>query len=321
MDKRLWKMLHSIGVDRVMLLILLLRAPFDLLNAVIKSNMLEQFLRIAEQGEREKIGSTFWTFLLCSVLLFAYNMTVWMTISVTGTVAMHRGFRRKMFGTILNKNYGEIRARSNGSWITGLGSDIDRTCDYLTAPLNFMHLFIALICFIGSSVILCRSNVTLFVISLAVMLPFFFFSSGVILKPVSTCKKRAQEKLAEYANWVEPVVNSHTAIRVFGGEDLVLQKVEETSLAIMRENMKGHRRVAASALCNIFSGNLGYLLLLFIGNSMMGAGIRDFAMLSRITQYRGEMMGNVMMMNNCIGNMRTNQAGVERVYEVLEEKG
>ncbi len=320
MDKRLWKMLHSIGVDRVMFLILILRAPFDLLNAMIKSNMLEQFLRIAEQGEKEKIGSTFLTFLLCSVLLFAYNMTVWMTISVTGTVAMHKAFRRRMLGTILDKDCNEVHARSNGFWITGLGNDIDRTCDYLTAPLNFMHLFIAMICFAGSSVILCRMNMTLFVISIAVMLPFFFFSSGVILKPVSTYKRHAQEKLAEYTSWVEPVVNSHTSIRIFAGEELVLQKVEKTSLAIMHENMKGHRRVAASALCNIFSGNLGYLLLLFVGDSMMGTGIRDFAMLGKITQYRGEMMGNVMMMNNSIGNMRTNLAGVERVYGILEEK-
>ena len=321
MDKRMWKMLKDIGVDKVMFLILILRSPFDLVNAIIKSNMLECFIRLAEQGDKTGIWSSFLTFLLFSCLLFLYNMTVWMTISVSGTVAMHKGFRKKMLKTILDKKFAEIRKQSNGYWINRLGSDIDRACDYLTAPLNFMHLFIALICFVGSSVIMFRINTSLLFISLSVMMPFFLLSSMVILKKVSLYKKKAQEKLAEYTNWVEPVINSHTSIRVFGGEELVLKKVEETSMGILRENMKGHRRIAASALCNIFSGNLGYMLLLFIGNSMIGEGIRDFAMLSKITQYRGEMMGNVMIINNCIGNMRTNIAGVERVNEVLEEKG
>ena len=321
MDKRMWRMLKDIGVEKVMFLILILRSPFDLVNAVIKSNMLERFIRIAEQGDGNKIWGSFLFFLFSSCLLFLYNMTVWMTISVTGTVAMHKGFRKKMFKTILDKKYADVSKQSNGYWINRLGSDSDRACDYLTAPLNFMHLFIALICFAGASVILFRINAFLFFVSLSATMPFFLLSSMVILNRVTVYKKKAQEKLAEYTNWVEPVINSHTSISIFGGEELVLKKVEETSLGILRENMKGHRRIAASALCNIFSGNLGYLLLLFIGNSMIGEGLRDFAVLSKVTQYRGEMMRNVMMINNCIGNMRTNVAGVERVSEVLEEKG
>ena len=253
-----------------------------------------------------------------TVLLFAYNMTVWMTISVTGTVDMHKGYRRKMLGTILRQSHDKIQANPNGYWITRLGTDIDRTCDYLTAPLNFMHFFIASICFMGSSMILIQMSLPLFLIAIMATIPFFAFNILVILKDVAVYKKRSQEKLAEYTGWVEPVVNSHTSIKVFGGEELVMEKVEEISLGILRENMKGHKRQAASMLCNIFSGSFGYLLLMLVGNSMIGRGIRDLAMLTKITQYRGEMMKNIMMISNCVGNMRTNLAGVERVSEILE---
>ena len=321
MDKRVWRMLREIGAAKVMLIILLLRAPFDFLNAILTANMLERFVRIAELGEKEKLLGTFLTFLLLSALLFAYNMTVWMTISVNGTVAMHQKFRRKMLGVILSKEYGEIEKRSNGDWITRLGADIDRTCDYLVAPVNFMHLFIAAVSFLGSSLILIRMNAPLFAIAMAVMIPFFLLGTIVMTRNVPKYKKRAMGKLAEYTNWVEPVLASQVTIRVYEGEEFVLKKVEEVSRDILRENMKAHLRISGSSLCNIFSGNLGYLLLLFVGNSMMGEEIQDFAMLSKITQYRGEMMRDVMIASSCLGNMRTNLAGVSRVSEVLEERG
>ena len=101
-----------------------------------------------------------------------------------------------------------------------------------------------------------------------------------------------------------------------------MDKIEKKSLQIMRENNKAHRLTALASLVNVFSGNLGYLLLLFLGNSMMGSGIRDFAQLTKITQYRGQMMQSVMCVNTCAGRMKTNLSGVLRVEEVLHnEKG
>ena len=321
MDKKVWGMLREIGAAKVMLIILLLRGPFDLLNVILTSNMLEWFIRVAERGEKEKLLGTFLIFLFLSTLLFAYNMIVWMTISVRGTVTMHQKFRRKMLGTILSLDFGGIEARSGGDWMTRLGTDIDRTCDYLVAPVNFMHLFIASVSFLGSSLILIRMNFSMFAVAMAVMIPFFLLGTVFIIRNVPKYKKRAMEKLAEYTNWVEPVIASRVTLRVYEGDEFVLKKVEEVSRAILRENMKAHLRVAGSSLCNIFSGNLGYLLLLLLGNSMMGEKIQDFAMLSKITQYRGEMMRDVMIAGSCFGNMRSNLAGVERVHEVLEKKG
>ena len=116
---------------------------------------------------------------------------------------------------------------------------------------------------------------------------------------------------------MEPVVNSSETIRIFDGEELVKAKIEEESLEILKNNMKVHKRMSLAAGVNTFSGMLGYLLLLFIGNSMMDSEIEDFARMLKITQYRGEMMKSVMMVNNCIGRMKTNLPGVERVEEVL----
>ena len=318
MNKSIWKLLQNIGVHKLMLAILLLRAPFDFLNAVLGANMLEQFIRIMELGEKERLWSTFLRFLLLSVLLFAYNMTVWMTISINGNISMHKNFRKRMLAAILRLDAKELEEQSGGDWITRLGNDIDRTCDYLTAPLNYMPMFIALVSFVCTSVILMPLELSLFAVAIAVMFPFFFLSSVVVIRNIPSYKKNAQEKLARYTNWVEAVFTSHTTIRMFQGEESVLEKVDKISREMLHENMKIHRRMATTALINIFSGNLGYLLLLLLGNSMIGESVKDFAMLSKITQYRGEMMRSMMCINTSLGNMRTNLAGANRVEACID---
>ena len=116
---------------------------------------------------------------------------------------------------------------------------------------------------------------------------------------------------------MEPIVEAGDAITIFDGEEIVMRKVEEESLAIMHQNVKAHKLTAWSSLVNIISGNLGYILLLLMGNSMIGSGVKDFAELTKITQYRGQMMMGVMCVNSCMNNMKTNLSGAERVDEVL----
>ena len=149
------------------------------------------------------------------------------------------------------------------------------------------------------------------------MIPFFILSSVVIIRKIPYYRKRAQESHAGYTNWMEPIVEAGDAITIFDGEEIVMRKVEEESLAIMRQNVKAHKLTAWSSLVNIISGNLGYILLLLMGNSMIGSGVKDFAELTKITQYRGQMMMGVMCVNSCMNNMKTNLSGAERVDEVL----
>jgi|GEM_PF-5221712 len=53
---------------------------------------------------------------------------------------------------------------------------------------------------------------------------------------------------------------------------------------------------------------------------MMGSEVRDFAQLSKITQYRGELMRGVMCVSNCQSRMKANLSGAIRVEEVLGKK-
>ena len=317
MNKKAIRILKETGMMRDFIFMMILRAPFDFLNAVLASNMLESFIRLVERKEEGELFPNFWIFLLFTVVLFGYNMFVWAVVSMKINIRFIKKLRMRVYKSLLSRTQQEMEKLSAGDWISRLNSDIDKTDLYLVGPLNFMHMVIAVVNITMSAVVLFILNRTMLFAALAVTLPFFFLSSVVVIKKIPVFKKRSREHYARFTNWMEPVVNSSEAIKIFEGEELVLKKAREESLLIMKNNMKVHKRTALASGINTFSGISGYLLLLFLGNSMMGSEIEDVARMFKITQYRGEMMKSVMMLNSCIGRMKTNLPGAERVEEVL----
>ena len=317
MNKKVIRILKETGMIKDFIFMMILRAPFDFLNAVLASNMLESFIRLVERKEEGELFPNFWIFLLFTVVLFGYNMFVWAVVSMKINIRFIKKLRMRVYKSLLSRTQQEMEKLSAGDWISRLNSDIDKTDLYLVGPLNFMHMVIAVVNITMSAVVLFILNRTMLFAALAVTLPFFFLSSVVVIKKIPVFKKRSREHYARFTNWMEPVVNSSEAIKIFEGEELVLKKAREESLLIMKNNMKVHKRTALASGINTFSGISGYLLLLFLGNSMMGSEIEDVARMFKITQYRGEMMKSVMMVNSCIGRMKTNLPGAERVEEVL----
>ncbi|MBO4921129.1 MAG: ABC transporter ATP-binding protein [Lachnospiraceae bacterium] len=317
MNKKVIRILKETGMMKDFIFMMILRAPFDFLNAVLASNMLESFIRLVERKEEGELFPNFWIFLLFTVVLFGYNMFVWAVVSMKINIRFIKKLRMRVYKSLLSRTQQEMEKLSAGDWISRLNSDVDKTDLYLVGPLNFMHMVISVVNLSMSAIVLFILNHTMLLVTLAVLLPFFFLSSVVVIKKIPVFKKRSREHYAKFTNWMEPVVNSSEAIKIFEGEELILKKAEEESLLIMENNMRAHKRTALASGINTFSGISGYLLLLFLGNSMMGSEIEDVARMFKITQYRGEMMKSVMMLNSCIGRMKTNLPGAERVEEVL----
>lgn len=317
MNKSVFKILKELGLLKFFALIFVLRLPFDFLNAVLSANMLESFIRLAERNESNNLMKTFLVFILFTVLLFGYNVSIWATLSVKADMLLQKRVREKILKNMLSRTGEEMEEYSPGDWFTRLNNDVDRLNDYLTTPINFMHFSIAAFNLVLSSVILVFVNAKLYLLAILVMIPFFILSSIIIVKKIPFYRKKAQESYADYTNWIAPIVESNDAISIFEGEEIVLKKIEESSNRILKENVKAHTLIAWSSFFNIISGNLGYLLLLLFGNSMIGKEVSDFAELSKITQYRAEMMKSVGVVNGGINGMKTNVSGAERIEEIL----
>lgn len=319
MNHKVIRILKELGLWKTFVIVMILRSPFDFLNSMLNANMLESFIRLTDQRDGDNLSQTFWVFLMFTLLLFAYNASVWATVAVKTDMMLHRRLRMKLLESMLSRTQQEMEEYSEGDWITRINNDVDKVADYLTAPINFMHSMIAVVNLVFSSMILIMLNPTLFGVSIFLMIPFFILSGIVIVRNIPKFRKNAQESFARYTNWTAPIVEAGDAITVFDGQDIVLDKVREESERIMRENVKAHRRTALSSAVTATSGMTGYILLLLIGNSMIGTKIKDFAELMKITQYRGHMMMGVMCVNSGINNMKTNLTGVVRVDEILND--
>ena len=224
-----------------------------------------------------------------------------------------------MLTHILSSEYADIQCFSSGEWINRMNNDVDRLHAYMMGPVTFMHLFIALENLILSSVILAFLNLPLLVVSIVITVPFMLLSCIVVVRKIPQFKKHAQEKFGEYTNWAEPILRAHQAISVFDAKDLVIRKVEDTSLSMLKENMKAHRAMARSTFLNTLSGGSGYVLLLVLGGTMMGEAIDSLATLMKITQYRAGVMQSVFVINRSANNMKNNRAGAERALEALDK--
>ena len=319
MNHKVIRILKELGLWKTFVIVMILRSPFDFLNSMLNANMLESFIRLTDQRDGDNLSRTFWIFLMFTLLLFAYNASVWATVAVKTDMMLHRRLRMKLLESMLSRTLQEMEEYSEGDWITRINNDVDKVADYLTAPINFMHSMIAVVNLVFSSMILIMLNPTLFGVSIFLMIPFFILSGIVIVRNIPKFRKNAQESFARYTNWTAPIVEAGDAITVFDGQDIVLDKMREESERIMRENVKAHRRTALSSAVTATSGMTGYILLLLIGNSMIGTKIKDFAELMKITQYRGHMMMGVMCVNSGINNMKTNLTGAVRVDEILND--
>ena len=82
MNRKVRKILKETGMTKDFILVMILRAPFDFINALLSANMLETFIRLAERKEEGELLPTFGMFLLFTVIMFGYNMFVWAVVTM-----------------------------------------------------------------------------------------------------------------------------------------------------------------------------------------------------------------------------------------------
>ena len=317
MNKEVIKMLKVCGVWKMFLIMLILRSPFDILNSVIKANLIQCFIRMIEQNQRENLLFNVILFFVLSVLLFGYNMTVWSTIAVKATVLLQTKLRKSIFEKILKLRPEEMSDESKADWFTVLNNDVDNACGYLTSPLNYMHMVIALVNLLISSVIMIILNIELYVIGICCLLPFFFLNVLVISRKISLYKERAKKSLIKYIDWIEVSIKEKSVLSVYDAKDFVYEKIEKESLNILKENMKAHNRMSICNVLYAFSGMLGYLMLLFKGNDIIDEDKTDLAGLTKITQYRGGIVLSVNCIYSSVNNMKGSIVGVRRINEII----
>ena len=101
MTRNAFRILKDLNMHKQFIIMLILRMPFDFLNALISANMIERFVRLMEIKDEDSLLPTFLLFLLLTVLLFAYNMTIWSTLAIRINIL----FQKKSIKTEFSGRY------------------------------------------------------------------------------------------------------------------------------------------------------------------------------------------------------------------------
>lgn len=317
MNKEMYSILKETGILKRYLIMLFLRSPFDILNSVLTANMMQSFIRIAEGGTEPVLWKNFWLYLILTTLLFGYNMTIWSLMASKTTVLLHTNLRKKMFDRMMNLSPEELCDVTGADFFTRLNSDVDKTIEYLTGPVNYIHMVIALVNLIISSVIMAFLNIELYVIGISLVIAAFTINVSLISRKITSYKTEARLSLVKYTDWINSVTKNREMLSIFQGEEYVKAQIKAESKNILKENMKAHNRVSLCNMTYAFSGMLGYLLILLRGNDIMGKEMADFGALCKMTQYRANSVMSVNIIYNSINNMKGNLAGADRVKEIV----
>ena len=319
MNKDAYRMLKEVGLQRRFIIMTILRLPFDTLNAILTSNIMQSFTKMIELDDRGSLWKNFLIFMALSILLFGYNSLIWSTYAVKTGVLMQSRLRERIFERIVDLPTEELEGSFGSDWFTRLNNDVDKACNYLTGAINYLHMVIAILNVAVSSVIMLLLNVELYIIGIICLLPFFLLNIIVISRRISEYKRNSQKSLVEYTAWIDAAVKNEEMLAVFDGGEFVRGKIAEKSKEILQENMKVQTRVSLCTLSSTVSGLLGYLAMLCRGNELIGAEMIDFATLFKMTQYRANLVMSVNCIYDCTNNMKGNKVGIERVNEVLTD--
>lgn len=317
MRKELCKFIHFAGVGKEFFLLLLLRCPFDFLFSMYHANLLEQSFQAMEEKNEGQLYQVFLMFLIAAALLFLYNGTIWILFA-SYIVKLHARVRTRLFEKITSLPDQTVSEIAAGEWVTRINSDAEAAVNVLGGTLNLPHAAVAGVDLLLSMIVLGVFNLRMLGLSLCFMIPHLILSLRLLARPMTGLREESQKELGRMTGWLEPAITTAQAVKLYGTDEFLWKKIEESSRKLKADNMKIHRKTAVSnALVPLF-GVPGYLAMLFLGSRQIRAGQLEFDGLTKQIQYRGGILRGIMMNINCSMNIKNNMAGVRRVNEVMQ---
>lgn len=306
---------NKTGGWRRFMVLLSIRCPFDALRTALIAVFLQQGFEAIQAGSIEGLRQIYFLFAIGNLLLFLYNGTVW-AIFATNEIRWTGTVRKLLFRKITHISFQQLDVKTSGEWITRLNADV-RTATAMLGVLQLPHAVVAVVNIGVSVVMLGIVNPMVLLFTLLFSLPHGWINYFVVAKPITLLSAAAQEETARNAGDLSAMVVCAEVSALYDAQDFLLDRYRKSSLAIRHARMKIKKRQAVTNGLLPLIGMSGYLVILFFGARWIQGGIMTFGALTAAYQFRGGIMTGLMMLNNCLLNMKTSLAGVRRVNETL----
>jgi ABC-type multidrug transport system fused ATPase/permease subunit len=243
---------------------------------------------------------------------------VW-SIYAPFAVRLERKLRTHLFRKIASFSYERIEATSSGDWMTRLNTDVEMP---FSRGFHLPHAACAIVSSMMSAVILGWMNPTVLGLVFLFVIPQIILTQCLIARSLPKLNQAALEHIAKNTSELTALITCADVAVLYDGQPYLLNRFRQSSLALLRANMKIRARNALSSFVTSLFGLGGYLVLLIVSCEWIAKGYATFGDLTAVFQYRSGILVAATMLINCILSIQSSMAGIRRFNEIMfESKG
>lgn len=314
MIRSLGRIFKKVGESHTYIKLLILRCPFDATSTILNAYFLQYCFESINQGSENKLRSTCMYFAIASALLFLYNGSVWSLYAKFATRFVGK-LRKMVFSSILHMPIKKFDEKSSGEWMTRLNSDAQMTINLINAPLNIPHAFVSVVNIAVSALLLYQINTTLTFFTLLFVIPHVVVNRKLVYTKVAKLMEQSQEYVERNVTCFSTFITCADIVSLYDAKDFVMEAYENSSIEIVRSNLRIHRKKAINNLVIPLFGMSGYIVILLLGLVMIRGNVLTFGTLTAALQYRGAILMGTMLFINSMTEIRTNAVGLRRMEE------
>lgn len=311
------KLFQPVGHGLHFIVLLIIRCPFDAMSTVVQANFLNYSFDAITQHNGEKLTWVCLIFGLLNSFLFLYNGTVW-TLYSSFLVKFTVTLRHKLFHHISALPYEQIEQEPSAEWITRLNADAQAAVGIAGHPFQLPHAAYSIVNIMISAIFLLHMNPIIFVLVLAFILPHMLISQFLIARPMTRLAIKAQEETSSNTSDFNTIITCADTAILYDAREYLYNRFKESSLRLLKANMKMRVRSAVGNGLLPLLGMSGYLLILIVASGWITNGQLTFGELTSAFQYRGGVLVGFMLLISSIVNIKASIAGIKRVNETLE---
>ena len=316
MISELKKLLKASDCTAKFLILLLLRSPFDAVFTIINAIFLQQAFNAITRNNADSLAFACLSYGIANTCLFLYNGTVW-SIYAPFVVRMEAWLRVRVFQKIASFSYQRIEEAPPGDWLTRLNTDVQMP---FSQPIHFPHAICAVINICVSAVILWHLNSIVFGWVILFVIPHILVSQFLIARALPGLNKKRLEATAKNTSELTSLITCADIAALYDGQEFLISRFEQSSLELLRANMKIRAKNALSSAILPLFGLGGYLTLLIAASGWITQGKLTFGDLAAVFQYRGGVLAGALMLINCLISIQASIAGIKRLNETMSER-
>lgn len=208
-------------------------------------------------------------------------------------------------------------SHTHGELMSRFTNDVDNI--QVALEQSIVQLTSSVLSFIGAVIMMIILSPILFIIT-ALVLTLMIFISQRITKKSSQYFKEQQKNLGNVNGYIEEMVEGLKVVKVFNYEAKAIEKFKSLN--------EQYRTAATNA--NFFAGlvmpvlgnlnNISFAATAMFGGILSVMGRFDIGSLAAYLQYSRQVGQPIAMMTNQLNNILAALAGVERVFDVMDQK-